>query len=68
MQLVDIVCLEDGTLSDVLRQHGWTKNAKLIADLQSALRAVLDRMMGPAIRANQRAITFSEGRTNPIFG
>ncbi|WP_279432482.1 hypothetical protein [Shimia isoporae] len=36
--------------------------------LQSALRAVLDRMMGPAIRANQLAITYGEGHTNLIFG
>ncbi|MCH2251031.1 MAG: hypothetical protein MK042_14685 [Cognatishimia sp.] len=46
-RLVDMVCLEDGALSDVLTRHGWAINAKLVGDLQKALGAALDRMNGP---------------------
>jgi len=66
-RLVDIVCLEDGTLSDVLERHGWAKNARLIGDLQVALRAVLDRMMGPVQRSGQHVVRFEAGCA-PVWG
>ncbi|WP_197919325.1 hypothetical protein [Thiosulfatihalobacter marinus] len=52
-RLVDIVCLEDGTITDVLRTHGWVRSgegaqAKHIAALRIALGEALDRMIGPA--------------------
>lgn len=45
-RLVDIVCLEDGTLTDVLRQHGWAVKADLRDALRRALAEALDRMIG----------------------
>lgn len=46
-RLVDMVCLEDKTISDVLRAHGWAIKGGLVADVQQALADALDRMMGP---------------------
>lgn len=45
--LVDMVCLGNMTLDEVLRRHGWTsKNESVRADLRTALCAALDRMQG----------------------
>lgn len=45
--LVDMVCLGDMTLDEVLRRHGWTsKNEVVRGDLRAALCAALDRMQG----------------------
>jgi len=65
-RLVDIVCLEDGTISDVLKKHGWSEDTKLRAALQQALAAVLDRMMGPVRRGQVSAAHFGSGCL-PIF-
>lgn len=45
--LVDAVCLEDLTLADVLRRHGWSVAGKLVEELRRALGRALDRMAGP---------------------
>lgn len=65
-RLVDIVCLEDGTITDVLRAHGWANDARLRAALQSALAEVLDRMMGPVRRGSASVAHFGTGCL-PIF-
>lgn len=65
-RLVDIVCLEDGTITDVLRKHGWGDDAKLRAALQQALASVLDRMMGPMRRGGASVAHFGSGCL-PIF-
>lgn len=44
--LVDLVCLGDRTLTDVLAGHGWDKQTKHIAALRVALMDALDRMQG----------------------
>lgn len=44
--LVDMVCLGDKSLSDVLAGHGWAKQTKHLASLRAALCAALDRMQG----------------------
>lgn len=46
-RLVDAVCIEGRTLSDVLRKHGWTKTGKSVACLRGGLCDALDRMCGP---------------------
>lgn len=46
-RLCDMVCLNDATMSDVLRAHGWAIKAAVVADLRAALADILDRMMGP---------------------
>lgn len=46
-RLVDMVCLKDKTLTDVLEAHGWKKQTKFIQSLRIALGGALDRMMGP---------------------
>lgn len=51
--LVDMVCLGDRTLSDVLAGHGWDKQTKHIASLRAALAAALDRMQGYRDRLTQ---------------
>lgn len=45
-RLVDLVCLEDATISGVLRKHGWSIKSDLIASLTFALCNALDRMVG----------------------
>lgn len=44
--LVDMVCLKDKSLSDVLRHHGWAKKGEHVAVMRRALAAALDRMQG----------------------
>lgn len=45
--LVDMVCLGNMTLDEVLRKHGWTQtNGAIRADLRGTLCAALDRMQG----------------------
>lgn len=44
--LVDMVCLKDCSLDDVLRSHGWKKNARSYDAITQALIAALDRMIG----------------------
>ena len=60
-RLVDIVCLEDGTITDVLRTHGWANDAKLRVALCKALAEVLDRMMGPVHRRGASVAHFGSG-------
>ncbi|WIY25132.1 hypothetical protein [Parasedimentitalea psychrophila] len=43
-RLVDMVCLEDKTLSDVLRAHGWAIKGELISSLQIAADQTFQRM------------------------
>lgn len=45
-RMVDMVCLEDATISGVLRKHGWSIKSDLIASLTLALCNALDRMVG----------------------
>ena len=60
-RLVDIVCLEDGTITDVLRKHGWAVNADLVKALNRGLAEVLDRMMGPVHRRGASVAHFGSG-------
>ncbi|MBU2941400.1 hypothetical protein Q4578_16775 [Shimia thalassica] len=45
-RLVDAVCIEGLTVSDVLRAHGWSVCGETRSAVRSALADVLDRMMG----------------------
>lgn len=45
-RLVDLVCLGDTPLSDVLERHGWSKDGDAVHGLRKALCAALDRMQG----------------------
>lgn len=56
-RLVDMVCVEGRTLTDVLRSHGWTVRADLVRDLTKALADALDRMQGP-FRNPAREVVF----------
>ena len=60
-RLVDIICLEDGTITDVLLAHGWANDAKLRVALCKALAEVLDRMMGPVHRRGASVAHFGSG-------
>lgn len=42
-----MVCLQDRTLTAVLKAHRWTIKADLVADLRRALAVALDRMRDP---------------------
>lgn len=44
--LVDMVCLGDRTLSEVLRAHGWATKGPTRDAVREALSAALDRMIG----------------------
>jgi hypothetical protein len=52
-RLLDMVCLEEKTLSDVLRAHGWSIKGDLIKSLSIALGETLLRMDG-AFRKSAR--------------
>lgn len=54
--LVDMVCLEDKALSDVLRAHGWSVYGDPLRAAGRALAAALDRMAGPVVRSKIVAI------------
>jgi len=43
-RLVDMVCLEDRSISEVLRAHGWSVKGDTVRPLQQALAQALDRM------------------------
>lgn len=45
-RLVDMVCLGDMSLHEVLNKHGWEKKGDAIKALRAALCAALDRMQG----------------------
>ena len=45
-RLVDMVCLEDKDLGQVLSAHGWAVKGEANAALRRALAAALDRMQG----------------------
>lgn len=44
--LVDAVCVEDRTLSDVMAAHGWARKGQTRERLRTALCAALDRLYG----------------------
>jgi len=50
-RLVDMVCLEDATLSGVLRARGWAQRGAARAALRQALAAALERMVAPPQRS-----------------
>lgn len=60
-RLVDIICLEEGTMSDVLRAHGWSVKSDHIKALTQALREALDRMMGPVHPQKASAVHYGSG-------
>ncbi|WP_109465838.1 hypothetical protein [Albibacillus kandeliae] len=44
-RLVDMVCLEDKRLSEVLRKHGWIVNGETVKAIQIAIAAAFERML-----------------------
>ncbi|MCA0952933.1 hypothetical protein LCM16_02470 [Mameliella alba] len=65
-RLVDSVCLEDLTLSEVLRAHGWARegqsvSGKYVRLLQEVLSASLERMMGPIGLHGRMVVHFGSG-------
>lgn len=52
LALVDMVCIEDKTVSDALKAFGWSATGKNIAAARKALAASFDRMMGPVRHRN----------------
>lgn len=44
--LVDMVCLGDRALLEVLEAHGWAKDARALVALRASLSGALDRMQG----------------------
>lgn len=45
-RLVDMVCLEDRVVSDVLKVHGWSVHGETSRAVSKALGRALDRMNG----------------------
>ncbi|MEX5516293.1 hypothetical protein [Pseudophaeobacter sp. 1A09344] len=46
-RLVDMVCIEDRSLREVLEAHGWSVYGETVKAVRAALAGVLDRMAGP---------------------
>lgn len=69
--LVDAVCLQDKTMTDVLRAAGWVRvgqsaKGEHVKALTRALAAALDRMAGPTQSHRTRAAAFG-APCNPIW-
>lgn len=45
-RLVDLVCIGDASIEDVLKRHGWAVNQKSRKALRQSFCAALDRMQG----------------------
>jgi len=59
-RLVDMVCIADRALSDVLRAHGWSVKGDTVKAVARALADALDRMAGP-VRPSKIVIMQKEG-------
>jgi len=57
--LVDMVCLEDKSISEVLRAHGWA-GGKNQEKLSCALAGCLDKMTGPTRSQQTQSATFGD--------
>lgn len=60
-RLVDMVCLDDRSLSEVLAAHGWAKKGDHIEALRVALCDALERMAGPVFRCRSAFGGVSDG-------
>jgi hypothetical protein len=60
-RLVDMVCLEDRSLSEVLEAHGWSVKSDYRVSLRKALSGALDRMAGPVFSGRVGVVTYGEG-------
>lgn len=60
-RLVDMVCLEDKSISDVLKAHGWVRKGDTVKALRLGLCGVLNRMMGRHIHQKTQSCQFGSG-------
>ena len=58
LDLVDRVCLEDKSISAVLKAHGWSNYGANITKLAHALSECLDQMSGPVKLQRTQSATF----------
>ncbi|WP_109468846.1 hypothetical protein [Albibacillus kandeliae] len=58
--LVDMVCIGDKTISDVLRAHGWSVNGRTVGAASTALGHALDRMVGPTHKPKTAAVHYGD--------
>lgn len=58
-RLVDMVCLEERTISDVLKAHGWSVYGDTVKATTRALADALGRMAGPVRSSSQVMRDFS---------
>lgn len=65
-RLVDIICLEDGSITDVLKKHGWAIKGDLVKSLTVSLCSALDRMMGPIHRSGQSVAHYSSSSSRGL--
>jgi hypothetical protein len=56
--LVDMVCIDGLTISDVLARYGWSVKGETVQAATQALADALDRMIGPRPRADIQVIHF----------
>lgn len=54
--LVDMVCLGDATIAEVLKGHGWSQKGTHREILRQALAEALDRMQGYVDRPRKKAV------------
>lgn len=59
-RLVDLVCIEEKTISDVLKAHGWTASGKTVTALAQALGRALDRMAGPVRKPGTATVHYGD--------
>lgn len=60
-ELVDMVCIKEKTITDVLVKNGWAVNGDTVKALRLALCDALDRMMGHKVGSKMQAKTFGLG-------
>lgn len=56
--LVDLVCLEGLTISDVLARYGWSVKGDTVQAATKALAEALERMIGPRVRQDIQVVHF----------
>jgi len=66
LRLVHAVCVEEKTMTDILKEHGWANRGGSIDALTRALREALDRMNGAGRADRGGAVIYGQPMPRPF--